>query len=104
MPTETEIKAFFINSGGEYKELGTITDIDVTKETEEPEKTNKIANTYIARGYTATFNYTTNNYTTKKYKRKRFKKLLMSKGIQRNQAEIYSRFSNRTQLALDLFF
>lgn len=41
---------------------------------------------------------------TKKYKRKRFKKLLMSRGIQRNTAEIYSRWFRKTQLELDLFF
>lgn len=41
---------------------------------------------------------------TKKYTRKRFKKLLMSRGIQRNIAEVYSRWFNRTQLELDLLF
>ena len=31
----------------------------------------------------------------KKYKRKRFKKLLMARGIQRNEAELYSRIFPR---------
>lgn len=44
------------------------------------------------------------NFETKKYRRKRFKKLLMSRGVQRNEAEIYSRIYNRTQFELDMFF
>ena len=44
------------------------------------------------------------NIKTKKYRRKRFKKLLMSRGVQRNEAEIYSRIYNRTQFELDMFF
>lgn len=41
---------------------------------------------------------------TKRYKRKRFKKLLMARGIQRNDAELYSRHLCKTQLELDIFF
>lgn len=44
------------------------------------------------------------NIETKRYTKKRFKKLLMSKGVQRNTAEAYSRWFNRTQLELDLLF
>lgn len=79
----------------EYKELN-FTDVEETLENDEEPKIKQ--RSYEAEGE---FEIT---IETKKYTRKRFKKLLMSRGVQRNTAEVYSRYFNRTQLELDLFF
>lgn len=103
MPTEWNEKreVFLINSNGEYKKIGNVQNVSITEiqEAEQYKKANENSKTYDTQGYTATF-----NYTTKKYKRKRFKKLLMGRGIQRNEAETYSRLFCKTQLELDIFF
>ena len=97
MPTEDIVKSKFylIDKDGEAKEIGTGTVLEpnITKEEKE-----------INELCSAPEGEFTFNIQTKKYRRKRFKKLLMSRGIQRNLAEIYSRWFNRTQFELDIFF
>ena len=102
MPTEDtgKSKFYFKTEDGEYKELGTGTlefsSIEAEENNKEWKKLNELYNT---KGYTAEI-----EIQTKKYRRKRFKKLLMSRGVERNLAEIYSRWFNRTQFELDMFF
>lgn len=98
MPTEECKlgKVYFKAIDDEYKELKNITDIEEILENDEEPKINQ--RNYEAEGEIEI------TIETKKYTRKRFKKLLMSRGIQRNIAEVYSRWFNRTQLELDLFF
>ena len=79
----------------EYKELN-FTDVEETLENDEEPKIKQ--RSYEAEGEVEI------TIETKRYTRKRFKKLLMSRGVQRNTAEVYSRYFNRTQLELDLFF
>lgn len=99
MPTEgfEKCKIYFkCQDDEEYKELGTGTVLEPTLIEEEEKEINNICS--------ATEGEYTFNIKTKKYRRKRFKKLLMSKGIQRNEAEIYSRMFYKTQFELDMFF
>lgn len=99
MPTEGFEKSrlyFKSKDDKEYKELGTGTILEPSFTEAEEKEINNICST--------TSGELTFNIKTKKYKRKRFKKLLMSRGIQRNEAEIYSRMFFRTQLELDMFF
>lgn len=97
MPTEDigKSKFYLVDKNGQTKELGTgrVESISVEAEGQET------YNTCSAPEGEFTF-----NIQTKKYRRKRFKKLLMSRGVERNWAEIYSRWLNRTQLELDIFF
>ena len=97
MPTEDigKSKFYLVDKNGQTKELGTgrVESISVEAEGQET------YNTCSAPEVEFTF-----NIQTKKYRRKRFKKLLMSRGVERNWAEIYSRWLNRTQLELDIFF
>lgn len=97
MPTEKCKlgKVYFKAIDDEYKELN-VTDIEETLENDEESKIKQ--RNYEAEGEIEI------TIETKKYTRKRFKKLLMSRGIQRNIAEVYSRWFNRTQLELDLLF
>lgn len=97
MPTEKFEKGKIYFKGKddeEYKELGIGTALE-TSLTEDKEINN------ICDITSEEFTF---NIKTKKYRRKRFKKLLMSKGVQRNEADIYSRTFCRTQLELDMFF
>ena len=99
MPTEgfEKSKIYFKSKDDEeYKELGTGTLLEPSFTEEEEKEINNI--------FSATSEELTLNIKTKKYRRKRFKKLLMSRGIQRNEAEIYSRLFCKTQLKLDMFF
>lgn len=98
MPTEEHKKGkiyFKAIDDDEYKELA-ISNVECTVENKE--KLKAVQRTYEAEGEVES------TIETQKYKRKRFKKLLMSRGIQRNTAEIYSRWFNGTQLELDLLF
>ena len=99
MPTEgiEKSKIYFKGKDNEeYKELGVGTVLELSSTEHEEKEINNICG--------ATSGEYTFNIKTKKYKRKRFKKLLMARGIQRNEAEIYSRLFCKTQLELDLFF
>ena len=71
MPTEgfEEGKLYFQNEDGELKEFAKKLENDGSLEFE---------------------------FKLKKYSKKRFKKILMSNGIQRNEAEIYSYIAGRT--------
>ena len=97
MPTEDieKSKFYFKTEDGEYKELGTgrLESNSIEAEGQETYNTCSVPEGEF-----------TFNIQTKNYRRKRFKKLLMSKGVERNWAEIYSRWFNRTQLELDMFF
>lgn len=97
MPTEECKlgKVYFKAIDDEYKELN-FTDVEETLENDEEPKIKQ--RSYEAEGEVEI------TIETKRYTRKRFKKLLMSRGVQRNTAEVYSRYFNRTQLELDLFF
>ena len=101
MPTE-EIKKgeiyFKAKDDKEYKKLGrgTVTEINYTEAENKPEEIKKLS--FPQEGEIIF------NIETKRYKKKRFKKLLMSKGVQRNTAEYYSKWFSRTQLMLDLLF
>ena len=96
MPLENSVKgtAFYINSDGEYKELGeakliqTIQNVGVAAK-----ESGKAIQDFLDAFETAV------NIPVqfKKYKKKRFKKLLMAKGIQRNQADLYSKTLPRTE-------
>ena len=88
-------ESILIDKNGEAKELGTgtVLEPDIIKEEKE---VNELC--FVPEGE---FTF---NIQTRKYRRKRFKKLLMSRGVERNWAEIYSRWLNRTQFELDMFF
>ena len=99
MPTEGFEKGkiyFKSKDDEEYKELGTGTVLEPSFTEQEEKEINNICS--------ATEGEYTFNIKTKKYRRKRFKKLLMGRGIQRNEAEIYSRIFCKTQFELDMFF
>ena len=89
MPTETKIKTFFINSGGEYKELGTITDIDVTEEAEE----DIMVNAYNAQGYTGELEV--RDKETLRRLRKIVKTDKEAKAEQRYNKEMFRKFIKR---------
>lgn len=99
MPTEGMEKGklyFKSKEDEEYKELGTGTVLEPSFTEVEEKEINELRS--------AAEKQFTFNIKTKKYRRKRFKKLLMSKGIQRNEAEICSRLFCKTQFELDMFF
>lgn len=99
MPLESSIKgiAFYINENGEYKELGETKPIQIIQNFgEAAEKAGKAMQDFVD-SFTAEISIPVQ---FKKYKRKRFKKLLMAKGIQRNQADLYSRTLARTDFSL----
>ena len=99
MPTEGIEKGKIYFKGKddeEYKELGAGVVLEPSFTEKEVKEINNICS--------AASGELTFNIKTKKYRRKRFKKLLMSRGIQRNEAEIYSRLFCKTQLELDMFF
>lgn len=73
--------AFYIDKNGEYQEIGKIEDI----KQKENDKFNEMKDLYNETGFTAEL-----EIKLKKYSKKRFKKLLMSYGIQRNDAEIFA--------------
>ena len=75
--------AFYIDKNGEYQEIGTVESNSL--EAEENDKFNNMENIYNETGFTAEL-----EIKLKKYSKKRFKKLLMSYGIQRNDAEIFA--------------
>lgn len=85
------------------------------KESEIEQTTDSIITTYIRRNKETRFIFVTNDFETHFtreefengkliYKEKYTFKTKKIKDIQRNQAEIYSRIFNKTQLELDLFF
>ena len=70
----------------EYKELGVGTVESISLEAEENNKEwKKLEDLYNETGFTVEL-----EVKLKKYSKKRFKKLLMSQGIQRNDAEIFA--------------
>ena len=73
--------AFYIDKNGEYQEIGKIEDI----KQEENNEFNEMEDSYKETGFTAEL-----EVKLKKYSKKKFKKLLMSYGIQRNDAEIFA--------------
>ena len=75
--------AFYIDKNGEYQEIGTVESNSL--EAEENDKFNNMEDIYSETGFTAEL-----EVKLKKYSKKRFKKLLMSYGIQRNDAEIFA--------------
>ena len=89
MPTEEFEKGkiyFKSKDDEEYKELGIVTMESNSVEAEENSKEwEKLENLYKETGFTAEL-----EVKLKKYSKKRFKKLLMSYGIQRNDAEIFA--------------
>ena len=88
MPTEEFEKSklyFKSQDDKEYKELGTGTIEFNSIETEENEHFKEMEDLYNKTGFTAEL-----EIKLKKYSKKRFKKLLMSYGIQRDDAEIFA--------------
>ena len=89
MPTEKFEKGKIYFKGKddeEYKELGTGSIEFNEKEAEENSKEwEKLEDLYKETGFTAEL-----EVKLKKYSKKKFKKLLMSYGIQRNDAEIFA--------------
>lgn len=75
--------AFYIDKNGGYQEIGTVESNSL--EAEENDKFNNMEDIYNETGFTAEL-----EIKLKKYSKKRFKKLLMSYGIQRNDAEIFA--------------
>lgn len=96
MPTEgiEKSKIYFKSQDNEeYKELGILAE-SVNIEAEENEF-NKMKNLYDETGFTAEF-----EIKLKKYSKKRFKKLLMARGIQRNDAEIFATIAGDKKSAI----
>ena len=89
MPTEGFEKGRIYFKGKddeEYKELGVGTIESTSLEAEENNKEwKKLEDLYNETGFTVEL-----EVKLKKYSKKRFKKLLMSQGIQRNDAEIFA--------------
>lgn len=88
MPTEEFEKGklyFKSKNDEEYKELGIGTIESNSLEAEGNDKFNNMEDIYNETGFTAEV-----KIKVKKYTKKRFKKLLMSYGIQRNDAEIFA--------------
>lgn len=99
MPLESSVKGkmFYINADGEYKELGETKEVQAMQEFGvTAEKAGEAMKDFIDlfEGEISI------SVQFKKYKRKRFKKLLMARGIQRNQADLYSRTLARTDFSL----
>lgn len=102
MPLESSVKGktLYINADGEYKELGETKPIQTMQEFEvTTEKAGKAMKDF-ADAFEREISI---QFQLKKYKKKRFKKLLMARGIQRNQADYYSRTLPRTDFSLISF-
>lgn len=86
---ESSVKAtaFYIDKNGEYQEIGDVKEVSLTEEKEE--RLAELEKLYNEEGYTGEV-----EIKLKKYSKKRFKKLLMSRGIQRNDAEIFASIAN----------
>ena len=76
--------AFYIDKNGEYQEIGTVESNSLEAE-ENSKEWEKLEDLYKETGFTAEV-----EIKVKKYTKKKFKKLLMSYGIQRNDAEIFT--------------
>ena len=76
--------AFYIDKNGEYQEIGTV-ESNSLEAGENSKEWEKLEDLYKETGFTAEL-----EIKLKKYSKKRFKKLLMSYGIQRNDAEIFA--------------
>ena len=76
--------AFYIDKDGEYQEIGTVESISLEAE-ENSNEWKKLEDLYNETEFTVEL-----EVKLKKYSKKRFKKLLMSQGIQRNDAEIFA--------------
>ncbi len=76
--------AFYIDKNGEYQEIGTV-ESNSLEEEENSKEWEKLEDLYKETGFTAEV-----EIKVKKYTKKKFKKLLMSYGIQRNDAEIFA--------------
>ena len=96
MPLGDSVKGtlFFQDEDGEYKELGQAKPIEFSKVLNEDD--NNIFNDLFKE---TTFEC---QITIKRYKKKRFKKLLMSYGIERNLAEIFSKIYPRNRIFLEM--
>lgn len=99
MPLESSVrgKLFYINEDGEYKELGEVKEIQAIQDFGVAAKESARAMKDFLDAFEAEVSIPVR---FKKYKRKRFKKLLMARGIQRNQADLYSRTLPRTDFSL----
>lgn len=89
---ESSVKAtaFYIDENGEYQEIGDVKEVSFTEERENDKKRlTELEKLYDKEGYTEEV-----EIKLKKYSKKRFKKLLMSRGIQRNDAEIFASIAN----------
>lgn len=95
MPTEgfEEGKLYFEDENGEYKVLGITKDVELNFE--EDEELKQLIKD-LENNETYEF-----DFKIKKYSKKRFKKLLMSKGIQRNEARIYSYLAGKRNIRDD---
>ena len=76
--------AFYIDKNGEYQEIGTVESNSLEAE-ENSKEWEKLEDLYKETGFTAEV-----EIKVKKYTKKKFKKLLMSYGIQRNDAEVFA--------------
>ena len=76
--------AFYIDKNGGYQEIGTVESNSLEAE-ENSKEWEKLEDLYKETGFTAEV-----EIKVKKYTKKKFKKLLMSYGIQRNDAEIFA--------------
>lgn len=88
MPTEDFNKGklyYKSKDDKEYKKIGTGTLESSSIEEKENDNFKKMEELYYEKGFTAEI-----DVEIKKYRKKRFKKLLMSQGIQRNDAEIFA--------------
>lgn len=99
MPLESSVKGkkFYINADGEYKELGVTNEIQSIQNFGDAAKEAGKAMKDFAEIFEAEVSIP---IKYRKYKRKRFKKLLMARGIQRNEADLYSRTLPRTDFSL----
>lgn len=99
MPLESSVKGklFYINEDGKYKELGEAKEIQKIQDFGVAAKESGRAMKDFLDAFETTVSIPVQ---FKKYKKKRFKKLLMARGIQRNQADYYSRTLPRTDFSL----
>lgn len=92
MPTEEneKNKIYFKDENGKLQKLKVVKDVDITL------KENKELIDFISNDGSLEI-----DFKLKKYSKKRFKKLLMSKGIQRIEAEKYSVLAGKRNLRDD---
>lgn len=96
MPTEDFNKGklyYKSKDDKEYKEIGTGTLESSSIEEGEKDIFEKLEGLYNKKGFKIEI-----DIKTKKYKKKRFKKLLMSYGIQRNDAEILTSITSNKNI------